>query len=156
MAWSLARRLGAELPHDTLIWTSPARRARSSARAIARAAGLVATVDPELAEVDVGRVEGLTWGELSTREPSLAAAIVGGDPVDWPGGESDASVRERAGRVAARLRIAARARPIVVVSHGGFLHAVAAQLSNEKPGVLEAGQVLRLEPCRGVSRVLRR
>ena len=148
VAQSLARRIAPELPADALIWTSPARRARASARAIAVAAGLVETVDPELVEVDVGRVEGLTWGELSTREPGLAAAMVRGDPFDWPDGESDAAVRERAGRLAGRLRSAARHRPIVVVSHGAFLHALAAQLGDAESGVLEAGHVLRLEPLR--------
>lgn len=156
VARSLARQLAPELPADALIWTSPARRARSSARAIAVAAGLVETVDPDLVEVDVGRVEGLTWGELSTREPALAATIIRGDPFDWPDGESDASVQERAGRVARRLRSAARHRPIVAVSHGAFLQAVAAQLSDGEPRVLEAGHVLRLEPPRGAVRGTRR
>ncbi len=156
VALALARRLAPELPADGLIWTSPARRARSTARAIAVAAGLVATVDPELVEVDVGRVEGLTWGELSTREPAVAAAIVRGDPLDWPGGESDASVRARARSVAGRLRKAARHWPIVVVSHGAFLHVLAAQLTDAKPGVLEAGHVLRLEPPGGATSGTRR
>jgi probable phosphoglycerate mutase len=156
VARSLASRLAPELPADALLWTSPSRRARSSARAIADAAGLVETVDPELVEVDVGRVEGLTWGELSTREPALAAAIVRGDAFDWPDGESDASVRQRAGSVAGRLRGAARHRPIVVVSHGAFLHALAGQLSDAEPGVLQAGHVLRLEPLRGAPRGRRR
>ena len=151
VAWSLAGRLAPELPEDALIWTSPARRARSTARAIAGAAGLRTTVDPELVEVDVGRVEGLTWGELSTREPAVARAIVRGDAFDWPGGETAVSVRERAGRVAERMRDAARVRPIVVVSHGALLHALAAQLIDEEPRVLEAGHVLRLEQRRGVA-----
>ena len=151
VARSLAGRLAAELPSDALIWTSPACRARSSARAIAASAGLVTTVDPELVEVDVGRLEGLTWAELSTREPSVAAAIARGDPFDWPDGEPHAAVVERARRVAARLRSAARSRPVLVVSHGAFLHFVAEQLTDAEPGVLEAGQVLRLEPRDGTS-----
>ena len=149
VAQSLARRIAPELPADALIWTSPARRARESARAIALAAGLVVTIDLELVEVDVGRVEGLTWGELSTRAPAVAAAIVRGDPFDWPGGESNAAVVERARRVAARLWSAARSHPVVVVSHGAFLHALARQVIDGEPTALEAGQVFRLEPCHG-------
>ena len=45
---------------------------------------------------------------------------------------------------------------IVAVSHGAFLHAVAAQLSDGEPGVLEAGHVLRLEPLGGAATVRRR
>jgi broad specificity phosphatase PhoE len=148
VADAVAVTLAGEVPRGTPIWASPARRARATAEAIAAAVtGAMETAD-ELVEVNVGRVEGLTWGELSTREPDLAAAIGRGGPVDWPDGESAADLTARAAHVAARIRAATGAGTgLVVVSHGTLLHAVSAQLAGPGeavPAALEAGGVLRL------------
>jgi broad specificity phosphatase PhoE len=164
LARQVAGRLAAELPADTIVRSSPARRASSTARAIARAAHLHLAICPDLVEVDVGRVEGLTWGELSTREPSVVRAIGRGDPIDWPGGESSSAVAERARRVADGIREDAIARPVAIVSHGAFLHAVVAALTEPDRGAvpapalvassapLHAGGVLRLVPRHGTGR----
>jgi len=148
VARAVAAALAEEVPPGTPIWASPARRARATADAIARAVSGAVAIDDELVEVDVGRVEGLTWGELSTREPDLAAAIGRGGPVDWPDGESAVALTARAARLTARIReAAAAATGIVVVSHGTILHAVSAQLAGPgeaAPPALEAGGVLRL------------
>jgi ribonuclease H / adenosylcobalamin/alpha-ribazole phosphatase len=160
LAREVAARLAPELPETTIVRSSPARRAQSTASAIARAASLELALCDALVEVDVGRVEGLTWGELSTREPAVVRAIDRGDPIDWPGGESSAEVVSRATRVAARIRADAVTRPVVVVSHGAFLHALVAALSEPAPAAvaaaapslvarsapLHAGGVLRLVP----------
>jgi len=149
-----AAALAGEVPAGTPIWASPAMRARATAEAIAAAVpGPVEVVD-DLVEVDVGRVEGLTWGELSTREPDLAAAIGRGGPVDWPDGESAADLAVRVTRVAARIRAATAAGTgLVVVSHVTLLHAVSAHLAGPAeaaPMALEAGGILRL-PGRAVA-----
>ena len=47
-------------------------------------------------------------------------------PVDWPGGETAASVADRAARVATTVR--GLGGPVVVVSHGRFLAALHAEL----------------------------
>jgi probable phosphoglycerate mutase len=158
LARQVAARLAPELPGTTIVRSSPARRASSTARAIARAAQLTFAICPELVEVDVGRVEGLTWGELSTREPAVVRAIGRGDPIDWPDGESSAAVADRARRVADGIREDAIARPVLIVSHGAFLHALVAALAEPDPAValapalvarsapLHAGGVLRLVP----------
>jgi probable phosphoglycerate mutase len=148
VAQAVAAALVDEVPSGTPIWASPARRARATANAIAAAIAAPVEVVDDLVEVDVGRVEGLTWGELSTREPDLAAAIGRGGPVDWPDGESAADLTARAAHVAARIRAATGAGTgLVVVSHGTLLHAVSAQLAGPGeavPAALEAGGVLRL------------
>jgi probable phosphoglycerate mutase len=143
VARAVAERLAGELPPDAIVRSSPARRARSTARAIARAAHLDLSIADELVEVDVGRAEGLTWGELSAREPRVAAAIGRGDPVDWPGGETSIEVAGRARDAAERIRAAAAGRSVVVVSHGAFLHALLAVLVEP-----EAGTVLPPTPDR--------
>lgn len=146
-AAALAAGLGPELPASTTILASPAERALATARALADGmpGGLPIEVDPELIEVDVGRVEGLTWGELSTREPALADAIVAGDRIDWPGGESGDAVDARAARAAARILEAASRAPVVVISHGAVLHAIARALEvRPLPPPLEPAAALRI------------
>jgi broad specificity phosphatase PhoE len=83
---------------------------------------------PELVEVDFGRIEGLTWGELSTLEPALAERILAREPVDWPDGETAVALSGRAARVAATIR--GLDGPVVVVSHGRFLGALHAELAD--------------------------
>lgn len=112
----LAARLGAvlaaevaALPTDALrLVTSPARRCRETAEAIAASlpAALQAEVVAGLAEIDYGQWEGLTSGECAARDPGLRAAWEA-DPFATriPGGESGAAV-------------AARAFPILIQIHG--------------------------------------
>lgn len=105
--------------------TSPARRAISTAAAIAAAAGIDLESDPDLVEVDLGDAEGLTWPELETRYPAIAQRILARQPVDWPAGEPHESLRARASRAAARVADLATTRPVLVVSHGYVLELVA-------------------------------
>jgi len=146
-AKSLAASLGPLLPPGTTILASPARRALATAHALAGPASRAIVVVDDLLEVDVGRVEGLAWAELSTREPALAEAIARGDRIDWPGGESAAAVDLRAGRAIERIRAAAEGTAVVVVSHGALLHAIARGLGiRPLPPPLEPASALRFVP----------
>jgi probable phosphoglycerate mutase len=147
MAAAAAERLVREVPGDVTILSSPLRRARETALAIGGAVGRPVSVVPELVEVDFGRVEGLTWGELSTLEPALAGRILAGDPVDWPDGEAAVAVSDRAARAAATIR--ALGGPVVVVSHGRFLVALRAELALRAE---DSDQTVPLAPA-GVIRV---
>ena len=142
MATSVAERLAADLPSGVTILVEPAppgpRRPRC---AIAAAAGRPVSILPELAEVDFGRVDGLTWEQVARLEPDLAGRIVAGDPVDWPGGETAASVADRATRVATTVR--GLDGPVVVVSHGRFL---AALTSSSPPGPTTPLSLIPLAP----------
>ena len=144
---ALAVQLAPELPADAAIWSSPARRAQATATAIGRAGEHVVVVEDLLAEVDFGRVEGLTWTELSTAEPDLVAALVGGGPIDWPGGETAGALAARAETMAGRIVRARRHHAVVVVSHGAFIHALARSLGlgGDLAAVLPCG-VVRLAP----------
>jgi ribonuclease H / adenosylcobalamin/alpha-ribazole phosphatase len=157
LAADLARRLANELPRNTLVVTSPSRRARATASAVAAAAGLELTIDDELVEVDMGRIEGLTWEDLSSGHPAIASAILTSGSIDWPDGESAQAIGERAARVATRLESLAATAPLVVVSHGAFLHALARRLRvvmAMSPGDAEAiATEAALEPC-GVLRLV--
>ena len=118
-AATLAATLIGELPRDTRIVTSPSRRARQTADAIASAAQLaVPEIDARWMEADFGAMEGRTFETLATEYPDLASAILAGTTaVDWPRGETAIAF---ATRVAAAWQAATRTlRPTVVVSHAG-------------------------------------
>lgn len=125
-----ARRLAAALadglPRNLRVISSPWRRAVATASAISDAAGLPdVELDDRWREADVGLAEGRTFDEVSTIAPDVAAALAAGElEIDWPGGESYASLVARV--TAAWSELLARGRPAVVVTHAGpFLHACA-------------------------------
>ena len=134
----LASRLAAELPAGIALVSSPARRARETAEAIAREFGvrpdvggaIAVEIEDGLQEVDFGRAEGCTWADIERRLPNLAAELAAGaseaSEVDWPGGETAGAVRERVGAVWQRLT--GIDRPVVAVCHGGVIRAVEAGL----------------------------
>jgi probable phosphoglycerate mutase len=139
--------------HPVALLVSPARRARQTASAVAAAIGAEPLLEDDLIEVDVGSCEGLTWPELEAHHPGLAAAIGRGEQPDWPGGESRAEVAERAARMTDRIVEAAQDATVIVVSHGGILHAIATRLVDRavvERGLpvpaLGPGAILRLDP----------
>jgi phosphoserine phosphatase len=128
----LARRLGdalrmelGELPHDQLrLLSSPARRCRQTAEAIAAALGIGADaveVEPALLEIDYGAWDGLTADECRARDPKLRAAWEA-DPyrTRCPEGESGADVESRSSTVFEPVEAwlaANRATCAIVVAH---------------------------------------
>ncbi|HEV8699196.1 MAG TPA: histidine phosphatase family protein [Candidatus Limnocylindrales bacterium] len=104
---------------SALVITSPLRRARALADRLAAATGCSVEIDRRWMEVDVGRVEGRTFGELEALDPRLAGRLSAGDlRVDWPAGERFADLEARVVEALgdARLR---PVRPIVVITHAG-------------------------------------
>jgi alpha-ribazole phosphatase len=123
------------------IVSSPARRARQTAGAIARAVpGLRVEVDERWSEADVGIAEGLTFDALARFEPDLAERLGRGEvAIDWPGGESARSLAERVGSALGDL--GRSPSPTIVVSHAGPLR-IAVSLATDVP----IEQVAFLEP----------
>ena len=130
-----------------LIITSPARRARATAAALAAPLGVDVEVDERWGEADFGIAEGRTFEELASDHPDLAAALaLGQTDIDWPGGETAAALRSRI--AAAWAALVARRRPAVVVSHAGAIrHAVvlAGHLQTDAVGVLKPASLVRIE-----------
>lgn len=118
-----------------LVLTSPLRRARDTCRL----AGFeeVACVDPDLAEWDYGRYEGMTSAEITRSDPgwSIWTGIV-------PGGESAADVAARADRVIAAA--AAAGGDTLVFAHGHLLRVLAARWLGVDPA---EGRRLALDPA---------
>lgn len=148
---------GLDHRHAVRLLVSPARRARQTAAPIEASFGVDAEIDPDLVEVDVGAAEGLEWAALESRFPSVAAAIARGEQPDWADGETSSEVRRRAARAVERIRAAAIGRPVVVVSHGAILYAIAALLVEDPAALTALGPAayVRLDPVSGGSTQLR-
>lgn len=146
-AASLAAALAPGLARDVVIVTSPARRARQTAAAIAAAAGVRdLEIDERWRETDFGIAEGRTFDELAALEPDLTAALLRGtSDVDWPAGEIAAVL---AARVEAAWRaVVSRGRPAVVVSHAGPLRhalALARAVPLAEVGLIDPGTAVRI------------
>ncbi|MCF3171200.1 bifunctional RNase H/acid phosphatase [Streptomyces violaceoruber] len=100
------------------IVSSPLRRCRETAAAVAARLGLDVHVDEGLRETDFGAWEGLTFGEVRERHgDDLTAWLASPDAAPTGGGESFAEVAERV--AAARDRIVARyaGRTVLLVTH---------------------------------------
>jgi probable phosphoglycerate mutase len=97
------------------VLTSPRLRARRTAELAGFPA---ATVEPDLVEWDYGEYEGVTTSEIREQVPGWTI---------WthavPGGEPEASVRERLDRVVAEARVVDG--PTLVFGHGHSLRALA-------------------------------
>ncbi|OCC09902.1 bifunctional RNase H/acid phosphatase [Streptomyces sp. PTY087I2] len=100
------------------IVSSPLRRCRETAAAVAARLGLDVRIDESLRETDFGAWEGLTFGEVRERYgDDLTAWLASPDTAPTGGGESFAEVAERV--AAARDRLVARyaGRTVLLVTH---------------------------------------
>ncbi|MFK0183447.1 bifunctional RNase H/acid phosphatase [Streptomyces rubiginosohelvolus] len=100
------------------IVSSPLRRCRETAAAVAARIGLDVRIDESLRETDFGAWEGLTFGEVRERYgDDLTAWLASPDTAPTGGGESFAEVAERV--AAARDRLVARyaGRTVLLVTH---------------------------------------
>ncbi|MEU8597568.1 bifunctional RNase H/acid phosphatase [Streptomyces globisporus] len=100
------------------IVSSPLRRCRETAVAVAARLGLDVRIDESLRETDFGAWEGLTFGEVRERYgDDLTAWLTSPDTAPTGGGESFAEVAERI--AAARDRLVARyaGRTVLLVTH---------------------------------------
>ena len=109
----------------TVLWSSPLRRARQTAAAVAAATGLTVTTDPRLAEQAFGVWEGLTRDEVVDRYPAAFATWREGGEPDREGGETRAEVGRRAAAAVADLPVGCAA---ILVSHGAAAGALVATL----------------------------
>jgi alpha-ribazole phosphatase len=109
------------------VWSSPARRCRELAEAIAGAQAAQLQFDPRLLEMDFGAWEGMRWDDIARTELDRWAA----DPVLFkaPGGETGQALIDR---VASFARCLSRLdEDCLVVSHGGPLKILPALLRRQ-------------------------
>ncbi|HEY5517239.1 MAG TPA: histidine phosphatase family protein [Coriobacteriia bacterium] len=126
----LGRRQCAELAAYIAAWgptsvhASPRTRARSVAETAARLAGVDLVVDEDLAEIDFGAAEGLTYDEAMAA--GVTIDLLQGPPESKPFRDGE-TWRAFAARIAdAALDIEAHGPRIAVVAHGGVVRALLA------------------------------
>jgi alpha-ribazole phosphatase len=109
--------------------SSPRRRAVDTATPIAHRRGLEVEIVPDLRELDFGELEGRTYDEIAGSLPELYAAwMTHPTGVRFPGGESYAELRARSVAAVAVLRRGASTGTVVVVTHGGVVRSVLADV----------------------------
>ena len=99
------------------VLSSPLRRARQTAAAVADALNVPLEVREALTETDFGGWEGLTFAEAAQRDPELHARWLGDEHVPPPGGESFATVGARLAAEQAAIVATYPGDTVVVVSH---------------------------------------
>lgn len=112
-------------------WTSDLRRCQETAKL----AGLKATADTRLRELDFGELEGMTWNQLSR---TYRQSLIDFDRFAAPGGESVTEVKER---VHAFLSGLGNGRHIVV-THGGVIRLICRELGPDQH--IGPGAVIKL------------
>jgi alpha-ribazole phosphatase len=130
------------LPAITAIATSPLRRCRILAEAIAARRGLAARPDPRLMEMDFGAWEGLAWNDIPRAElDAWAADFLHARP---HGGESVAQLQARTQAALAEYR-AAPGAPLLV-THAGVIKAVLASgpRAEDWPAALAFGEFVTI------------
>jgi probable phosphoglycerate mutase len=116
-AEAAARLLGAQ--PLAAVWSSPLRRARDTALAIARAQGLEVREHPGFKEMGFGEWEGLTADEVRARFPeALRAWVETPHLASWPGAEPLERVRRRVLAGLEDLRRGHDGCTVCLVAHG--------------------------------------
>jgi probable phosphoglycerate mutase len=122
-----ARRAARALGPLAAVWSSDLARAAATA-ALLVPDGSPVRLDADLRERHVGAWSGLTRDEIERRYPGWLGE--GRRPDDW---EPDRSVAARAWRALRAAGAGVRpAETALVVSHGGLLHVVAAELGGSR------------------------
>ncbi|MFG2235157.1 bifunctional RNase H/acid phosphatase [Streptomyces sp. NPDC048723] len=116
-AAAVAEALAARGTIQTVI-SSPLRRCRETAQAVADRLGLTVTVEEGLREVDFGAWEGLTFAEVQQRFPAdLQAWLDSPKAAPTGGGESFMSATRRISATRDRLLSAHAGRTVLLVTH---------------------------------------
>ena len=154
----VAAALKGDLPFH--LYTSPARRARETAGIISETLQVPLSVVDDLAETDVGAIEGLTEHELRRDYPAYFA--------EWerdhatsrpPGGETVQELQDRAWRAVETLYEAHADDTVVAVSHCFTISTVVAKvlempLRHFRRVRLDLGAMVRIELSPGKSEII--
>jgi len=126
-----AKRTGrflADVPLDA-VYSSPLLRARQTAEAVAGPRQLIVEEVPDLIEVDVGDWEGRAWDEIERDTPEAYRNFMTDAGIHpYLGGETVATVLDRAGPALERLMAENVGRTIAVIAHNIVNRTYLAQL----------------------------
>jgi broad specificity phosphatase PhoE len=124
-----------------VVYTSPLRRARDTARHCAASLELIE--DPDLREIGCGRLEGIPIREVQRDHPEAWArnAAESDDDFRWPGGESYAELRARALSSASAIAARHPAKRIAIVTHAGVITQLLGHITGTRPARWSAFRV---------------
>ena len=100
-----------------VVISSPIRRTRETAEAVAASLYVPVELDDDLVELDFGDLEGLTLDEALAAHPLAVRRFTADVTVKAPGGESVADVSARVARARRRILDRHAGRTVLVVSH---------------------------------------
>lgn len=116
------------------VFASPRIRAVETAELVAQARGLHVSVRGDLRELHFGSLEGRRYDEIAVAMPELYQRwMAAPTTVEFPGGESFADLRARAVAAVASIRARHRHATSIVVTHGGVIRAVVADVLELPP-----------------------
>lgn len=106
-----------------VIYTSPLKRARATAEAVAKYhPGIAVVEEPGFTEIDCGKMENLLLSEVAVKFPEVAINWdKSPDLCRFPGGETMREVYERVNRALDKVINDNPGRTVVVTTHGGAL-----------------------------------
>ena len=105
-----------------VVYSSDLRRALMTAETIASRHRVEVIICPELREINYGKVDGVTFDDISRLYPDVAEMCVEWSlRLKFPGGESVAGLRKRLALFLGRLKEHAPEQTVLVVAHGGPL-----------------------------------
>jgi probable phosphoglycerate mutase len=100
-----------------VVVSSPMRRTRETAEAVATAIGADVVVEDDVRECAFGEWDGLTFAEVQERAPADLDRWLGSTATSPPGGESFDEVCERVDHARARLVAAYEGATVLIVTH---------------------------------------
>lgn len=104
------------------VYSSDLRRARQTANAVAQTFGLEVDVRPDLREMQFGQWEGLSWNQIVTRFPKLAALWVERFPRQTiPGAEPLSRFKKRIEAGVSGIVAKNRGQCALIVTHAGVI-----------------------------------
>jgi len=116
------------------IYTSNLRRASVTAEIIASRHQLGVTICAELHEINFGKIEGLTFKEISQLHPELAKAWPTRNlTFRFPAGESIGELNDRVTKFLDRLEKYAPEETVLIVAHSGPLRLLICHLLRIEP-----------------------
>lgn len=122
-----ARCLASQLKDETVtaIYSSPLRRAWETASTIAEFHQVPLQVEPDLAELDVGEMDGLTFEEMRSKYGDILREWVrDAGPVKMPNGESLEELQERAWTAIQRMLQRHAEGTVIVISHNFTINTI--------------------------------
>ena len=117
------------MPTFSQVWTSPLQRARTTAEIIAASQGLDCRSDQRLTERSWGEWEGMLPAEVDRRWPGWRET--GRKPYGY---EHDEAVYQRFREWLEDIPEKESRRPLLAVTHGGFMSAIERVLGGEDTG----------------------